>query len=643
MQNQYMNTPKAFSYFKMLLQRVAIAFLVSTLCRLVFYIFNIENFVGNPINAFFQGLRFDAVSVTYCFAPMILLSLLPLPWRRTRIYQGIIEFTFYLGIVLTIIPNFVDTISYHFTVKRSTADVLQFATTGDDASKVIPDFIRENWFLVIVLIVVLWGVNKLYNFTKKHFVKVKTTIKSFIIQFGVMLLGLGLLVLGARGGMELKPINIIEASRYVKPNFVPVVLNTPFTILKTLLQESIKPKTYFTQDKVDSLYKPHFIVKSDHHISEEKKNVVVLILESFAKEYVGYFNPDRHFTPFLDSLMQESLVFTDAYASGQQSIDAVPAIFSSLPDLMSRPYILSSYSNNKLPGLPTALNNQGYQTSFFHGGNNGTMGFDGFMNNVGIQNYFGLDQYPEEDAIRDTDGKWGIYDGPYLEYFANELGQQKQPFFSSIFTLSSHFPYTLPKGYENKYPKGEHEIMELVAYSDDMLKAFFKKIENEEWFKNTMFVITADHTAQPIDDFYKSRIGKYAIPLFIYSPKGDLKGVDTLVSSHVDIMPTILDYAQLDGTYFAHGASLLDKERAGYAMQFENGLYQYVDNDYLIVFDGENMKECYRRPKVDQLEGLRFEIITDEERKKIKAIVKKIKAIIQKYNETLIYNKLYIP
>ena len=636
-----MDKPKAFSYFKMLAQRVAIAFLVSTICRLVFYIYNVHNFVGNPLNAFFQGLRFDAVSVTYCFAPMIILSLLPLPWRRTKIYQGIIEFTFYLGIILTIVPNFVDTISYHFTVKRSTADVLQFAATGDDASKVIPDFIKDNWYLVLLLFGLLWIIAKLYKRTKRHFVKVQTTFKSFIIQFGLMLLGLGFVVLGARGGMELKPINIIEASRYVKPNFVPVVLNTPFTMLKTLLQESIKPKKYFSEDEVKEIYQPIFKVEAEGEVQSTKKNVVVIILESFAKEYVGYYNPERNFTPFLDSLMGESLVFVDAYSSGQQSIDAVPAIFASMPDLMTRPYILSSYSNNKLPGLPSAFNENGYQTSFFHGGHNGTMGFDGFMNIVGVNKYYGLEQYPENQVERDTDGKWGIYDGPYFEYFVDELDKQKEPFFSSIFTLSSHFPYTLPDGFENKYPKGQHPIMELVAYSDDMLRAFFNNAKEKPWFKNTLFVITADHTAQPIDDFYKSRIGKYAVPLVVHDPSGNLKGVDSTVSSHIDIMPTVLDYAQLEGEYFTHGTSLLNKDRKGYAMQLERGLYQYVDKDYVLMFDGKEIKESYRRPSIDVLEGFGLGYSTKEEKEHIDQLMIKMKAVIQEYNNTLIYNRLY--
>ena len=527
-------------------------------------------------------------------------------------------------------------------MKRSTADVFQFAATGDDAAKVIPDFIKENWILVILLVIILWLTAKLYNKTKRYFVKVKPTFKSVIIQFGFMLLGLGFVVLGARGGMELKPINIIEASRYVKPKFVPVVLNTPFTILKTMLQESIKPVTYFTDEEGDKLYDAIFTVKNEETDHPVKKNVVVIILESFAKEYVGYFNPERHFTPFLDSLMKESLVFTDAYASGQQSIDAVPAIFTSMPDLMTRPYILSSYSNNKLPGLPTALNNKGYKTSFFHGGNNGTMGFDGFMNTVGIQKYYGLDQYPEERVPRDTDGKWGIYDGPYLEYYAKELGKQSQPFFSSIFTLSSHFPYTLPNGFDNKYPKGEHEIMELVAYSDDMLGRFFDQIKGEEWYKNTLFVITADHTAQPIDDYYKSKVGKYAVPLFLYSPTGEFKGEDNEVSSHVDIMPTVLDYAGLEGTYFTHGTSLLDSNREGYAMQFENGMYQYVDKHYVLLFDGKEIKETYRRKGPEALDGFYLHKADEEEQKEIDKCLVKMKAVIQKYNNSLIYNKLYV-
>lgn len=630
---------KVYSFFKTFLQRMVIAFIIAILCRFVFYVYNLDNFVGNPLNAFFQGLRFDAVSITYCFVPMILLSILPLPWRRTRVYQMIISIFYYIGILLTILPNLYDTISYHFTLKRSTADVLQFALTGDEAKDVVPDFIRENWILVFVLIGLILLTNFLYKKTKVVYNAIELTFKGFLIQFGFFLLGLGFIVLGARGGMELKPINIIDSSRYVKPNFVPVLLNSPFTILKTIFQESIKPKHYFSEKEVDEIYRPYVAIEGQDTVGT--KNVVVIILESFAKEYVGYFNPERNFTPFMDSLMEESLVFTDAYANGQQSMDAVPAIFASLPDLMTRPFILSSYSNNKVPGLPTALRNNGYQTSFFHGGKNGTMGFDGFMKTVGSEKYFGLNEYPKDRVLKDNDGKWGIYDGPYFEYFSNEMDKMQEPFFTSVFSLSSHFPFSLPEGHENKYPKGEHPIMELVAYTDDALGKFFEVSKNKPWFNNTLFVITADHTAQPIKNYYKSKIGKYSIPLFVYSPQGEYKGEDPTIVSHVDIMPSILDHLNIEGEYFSMGKSFFNPN-SDYAIQLERGQYQFTTKDYVILFNGEEITLIYKRTSLERINEVKLDNLNKQEQETVRQSEKQLKAIIQQYNNSLIYNKTFV-
>lgn len=630
---------KGHQFFLLALKRVGLAFLISTLCRIIFYIFNINSFDGNVVSVLWHGLRFDAVSISYFFSLFILLSILPIGWQKKKWYQNIIEVTFYLGAVLTIIPNIYDTISYHFTLKRSTADVIKFATTGDEAKDVAFDFMVDSWYLVLITIFLFWLTVKLYRKTKQFSSSLHYNIKQVMLQFGFLILGLGLLLIGARGGLELKPINIIEASRYVQPKYAPLVLNTPFTIAKTYFQESIQSKSYFSQEEVNEIYQPKFTVESD--TLPNGKNVVVIILESFAKEYVGYFNGGKNFTPFLDSLMNHSLVYTDAYANGQQSMDAVPAIFGSLPDLMNRPYILSSYSSNVLPGIGTPLNNAGYETSFYHGGKNGTMGFDGLINNVGIKKYNGLNEYPQEQVENDTDGKWGIYDGPYLSYWADDLSRMKQPFFSSMFSLSSHFPYTLPKGYENKFPKGEHEIMELVAYADDALRQFFEKSKTMNWYKNTLFIITADHTAQPIKDYYKSKIGKYAIPMVLFAPDNSLKGENNKPVSHVDILPTVLDYAQLKGDYFTFGSSMFGDEN-GFVIHLENGAYQYVDSNYVVLSNGKSALEFHKRMNKEEVNPLHNIDRTEYDKKMLIEISKKISAYIQQYNNSMLKNRLFI-
>ncbi len=137
--------------------------------------------------------------------------------------------------------------------------------------------------------------------------------------------------------------------------------------------------------------------------------------------------------------MQQGLTFTNAFANGKRSIEALPSILSSLPAIMDNAFVTSLYSSNPIESLAAILKNKGYQTSFFHGGKNGTMGFDNFTKLVGIDAYFGLNEYPNEE---DYDGNWGIYDEPYLQYFCNQISLMKEPFFTSVFTLSSHHPYS---------------------------------------------------------------------------------------------------------------------------------------------------------------------------------------------------------
>ena len=424
------------------LKKIGLAFLIYSVCRLLFYVFNLSQFHGSfPFDAFFFGIRFDYVAISYLFLPFIFFSVLPIPFKEHRFYQLMIKLFFHLGNTFGIILNLIDVGYYPFSLRRSTADIFQFLSTGNDFGNMLPNYIKDYWYLFFILIGLIIGTEFLYRKCEYKTVTIPLTIKLYFKQFIIFIIFISLTIIGFRGGFQLKPLDIINAASYTNPKHIPIILNTPFSIIKTVLNERMPEIKFFNEKELNAIYSPEQIIEGNGKFNS--RNVVIIILESFAKEYVGFLNNGNGYTPFLDSLMQESYVFTNAYSSGNRSIESLPSIFSGIPPLMNVPFIISNYSANKMDALPTILKQNGYNTSFYHGGTNGTMGFSGFTASAGIERYFGKNEYP--NSIEDEDGAWGIYDEPYLQYFAQQLNQKKEPFFSTLFTLSSHHPYHLPK------------------------------------------------------------------------------------------------------------------------------------------------------------------------------------------------------
>src|SRR5690606_35786309 len=229
----------------------------------------------------------------------------------------------------------------------------------------------------------------------------------------------------------------------------------------------------------------------------KKLNVVVLILESFGKEHVGALNKDinngtyKGYTPFLDSLIGESYTFNRSYANGRKSIDALPSVITGIPSV-GEPFVLSIYSGNKTTSLAKLLGDEGYETAFFHGAPNGSMGFSAYTQLAGIKHYFGKDEYSND---KDFDGIWGIWDEPFMQFMADKLTEMPEPFFASFFSLSSHHPFKVPEKYQGVFPKGPLPLHEPVGYTDYALRQFFEKAKKAPWFENTLFVLCADHSS----------------------------------------------------------------------------------------------------------------------------------------------------
>jgi phosphoglycerol transferase MdoB-like AlkP superfamily enzyme len=447
----------------------------------------------------------------------------------------------------------------------------------------------------------------------------------------IFLLSCYILILGARGGTQLKPIKPIHAGILSNTQNSALILNTPFCILHSYFSKGLVKHNYFTEEEINKIYPTTHKFEGNF----QKKNVIIIILESFSKEYVGYYNDRVGFTPFLDSLIPHSLVMENAYANGVKSIEAVPSITSSVPTLMNEPYITSPYATNSCNSLTGLLKEEGYSTSFFHGGSRGTMGFYSYTKKIGFNNYFGIEEFLHNGGRKEDDDKvWGAYDGPFFKYFSEYLKKEQKPFITTFFSITSHPPFTLPIEFKNTFPKGNNSYHETVGYTDQMLKEFFERSKKEEWYKNTLFIITADHTSgESSDSDYKNRVGRYSIPIIYFMGDSSLKGSNTTITQQIDVMPTILDILNYNKKFFGFGKSVLGKSISSDESWAISNLYY---DEHLLIH-----KEGFLIGREEEYTNFSDKNLKEETKINEDAI-KLLKAIKQKYNNSLIDNKMNI-
>lgn len=342
------------------------------------------------------------------------------------------------------------------------------------------------------------------------------------------IVSIGLLLLGLRGGVRLKPLSIVDAAHPDCPACTPFVLNTTFCMLRALEQPPLPP---WPEAPPSAEPYPRPFRPSPHFGFAQRYNVVLFILESFSAEYVK-----QGYAPFLASLLAKGASVRWGFATNSRSAEGVPALLSGLPSWGEEPLIFTPYATQIRGSLPELLQRWGYVTVFFHGGNNGTMLLDSYARQAGFSEYVGRKEYPQPD--RDYDGTWGIWDGPFFAYAAQRLRQLPEPFFATIFSLSSHHPYAVPPELKDSFPGGSLPVHRSVQYADWALRQFFAAVDTMAWAQRTLFVFTADHTGPSESEYAPARA--FWVPIGFYLPGRAVPACDSL-GSHLDILPSVLD------------------------------------------------------------------------------------------------------
>lgn len=608
-------------------KRFFLIFLCYQLSRLLFYFINKSFFDSLDFQTLLGGIYFDLAAISYINIIFIIAHLIPGNFKYNNTYQIVLKVTFYLVNLMFIASNFVDIIYFRFTGRRSTFSMITAKGMEKEAIGLLPSFLKEFWYLAVIFIIITILMWKITPDLKKNFNLKKLTKKDYCIKYILLALSVVILAISGRGGLQKKPIKIVDGIQFGSLKNTALVLNTPFTILKTLTKTTdIEKVHYFNDRELNSIYSPVIFLNPTEQAT--KKNVVILILESFGNEII-----ERGQTPFLDSLIKKSYYFKNGFANGKVSIDAVPSIISSIPSLMNNSYILSSYSLNETNSLPQILKKEGYTTSFFHGAFNGSQNFEEYCKTAGFDRYYGKDQYEGPESF---DGKWGVFDEDFLQFYASKLSSFKQPFLSSLFTISSHNPYTIPKKYMGKFPKGNSAIQESIAYTDYSLMKFFENAKKQRWYKNTLFVISADHTSSDGDqESDKTNIGKFRIPILFFDPSNpNLVGTNTKNFQQIDIMPSILDYLNIKTKMVNFGKSY--KAKDNFVVYYLQGTYHYINDDYYLAFANGQTIGLYKW-KQDIL--LKKNVMKQNPLETQKA-ERFIKAYIQSFNNRVMENKL---
>ena len=591
---------------------LGMAYIVYFIARLVFLVANYSFYEGHLafphlMEMLGGGLVFDTAAILVTNSLYIVILLLT-PWRRLA------QWVYVVINAVALAVNLADCVYFRFTMRRTTTTVFNEFQNENNLAGVIGTEMVSHWYLVLLFIILVYAMWKLYRSPGKA-----VPVGKWWVWYPSQVLLLAALapfvVAGIRGGFTtaVRPITISNANQYVdRPIEAALVLNTPFSIYRTIGKDVFVVPNYFSDEKTlasiytpihtpnDSLAGANSSLYTLH--SSLKKNVVVLIVESFGREYIGALNETlengqyKGYTPHVDSLVSHSTTFRYSFCNGRKSIDGMPSILSSIP-MFVEPFFLTPASMNQVSGIASLLAGEGYETAFFHGAQRGSMGFMAFARSTGFQQYYGREDYNDDPRFGgddDFDGMWAIWDEPFLQYYATKMSEMKEPFMTAVFTASSHHPYHVPEQYKDVYPEEGIEIHKCIRYTDMAIGKFFEKASHEPWFKNTIFVLTSDHTNLSDHPFYQTDIGGFCSPIIIYDPSQPVGEMQDKIAQQIDILPTVMGMLHYQKPYFGFGIDLLNTPAEDtWAVNYLNGIYQYVKHGHVLQFDGQQTKGMY--------------------------------------------------
>jgi phosphoglycerol transferase MdoB-like AlkP superfamily enzyme len=406
-----------------------------------------------------------------------------------------------------------------------------------------------------------------------------------------------------RGSLQPEPIN--QSAGYFSDNQVLdlAAQNTEWNLANNVFENFRKPYNpylYLPPAQAKSLVRETFSVKKDTTVqvlTTNRPNVVIIQLESYTADLVESLGGEKGVSPNYDELAKSGLAFNNIYAAGDRTDKGIIAILSAFPSQAIRSIILDTLKQRKLPSIITEFKNTGYSTSYFYGGKADYMNFDIYMKDHKIDRIIDKSHIPKKDIL----STWGAHDDVLLKKHAGYFNNQPQPFFSFVETLSNHEPFVLPV---KPHFKGDNvaDMFRSTAYfTDSVLNDYFIAAKKQSWYKNTLFVIIADHGHRlPLDNHGAFHPGKYHIPMMFYGdvikPEYRGKTVNKL-GNQTDLAATLLAQLNLPHRQFTWSKNLLNPYSKEFAFfDWDNG-FGFILPGQAVSYDNSGQRVIYRKNK----------------------------------------------
>ena len=418
-----------------------------------------------------------------------------------------------------------------------------------------------------------------FGWLVRFFLRPNYQTHAWLVRPFLSLFILGLTFLSVRGGWQLAPISQSMAYFSSKPILNHAAVNTSWNLAQDVVNNLAGNSGdfhYLPEAQVDSIlqhYQSGDSLARTEILSTKRPNVVFIILESFTADVVQSLGGEPGISTELGQLMKQGVSFSNLYASGDRTDKGLIAVMSAFPAQATKSIISETDKQEHLPSVAQVFKEQGYQTSFMYGGESEFFGFKPYVLSHGFDHSTDKHAFAPEDQ----NSKWGAHDGVVFKRFKKQLGQLKQPFFATMLTLSNHEPFEIPES--PRFPGTDlpNRFRSTAFYTDKSLGAFIRAARKEPWFKETLFVIVADHGHRlPKEKYAISEAKRFHIPLLLVGEviKPEFRGKQMSVfGSQTDIAKTVLGQLGLDGSRFTFSQDLFATHQdSGYAFfDWDNG------------------------------------------------------------------------
>ena len=530
--------------------------------RIVFALFFMDEIRAASFTELFsiipKSIPLDISFISYLLVPIVILVWVNSFLKNKQfIFKTIYLFVSFFLLVSGLINGGEVSIYSEWQTKLNFTALSHFTNPSEVFSTASNMHIFTTFLFVFISIVFI----RIYKNKIHKFLPIQSSVWMFK-RILILPLALGVLLLGIRGGFQPIPVNLSDAYFSNKIILNDIAVNPNWNILQSILKsessfEGNPYQKYSDKEAADFMRTLKPETDSVTHILNKKQpNIVFILLESWSADNVKSLGGLDGITPNFKALEKEGLLFTDFYSNGWTSDQGISSIFSSFPVFPYVAVINQADKSRKLPCLNKSLDEKGYHSSFFFGGQLTYGNIKGYLLSQGF------DVVKDENDYQDLPyGALGVHDEFMFSQFKDELKQLPEPFMSTLFTISSHSPFDFPAEHKLSFNNKDDKYVNSVAYTDDCLGKFMESVKQEDWYANTLFVIVADHShSSPI----KRRVAqkeRYKIPMLWIGEvlSEQYKGKQhNKMGSHIDINPSVLGQLNINNKAYNFGNDLFN-------------------------------------------------------------------------------------